>query len=258
MRKIICHYHIYKNSGTSFDTLLTSNFGDNHICFDGPFPFFSVDQEQLDKIISRKPGIVAFSSHQIHLPVPVSLNYQVLPVVFIRHPLLRISSVYKFKRQIDDGTNISIAACKMNFDEWVSHCFSSGQEMTHVSNGQTRILGAAYRQKPLLRRTPQSMEYDINQAIRNINNVPLLARTEYFNEDVSRFPKILAQHDIDFSFKKIDPQNSTSKDIHQPISDRVKRVEESLSQDNYEKIINANMQDQRLFEYASSLIDGSK
>lgn len=102
------------------------------------------------------------------------------------------------------------------------------------------------------------MEYDINQAIRNINNVPLLARTEYFNEDVSRFPKILAQHDIDFSFKKIDPQNSTSKDIHQPISDRVKRVEESLSQDNYEKIINANMQDQRLFEYASSLIDGSK
>ncbi len=96
MRTVICHYHIYKNSGTSFDLLLEQNFGDRHICFDGPFPFFIIDQEQLTRVIERKRGVIALSSHQIQLPVPVSLDFLVLPVVFIRHLMLRVQSIYKF------------------------------------------------------------------------------------------------------------------------------------------------------------------
>lgn len=255
MRKVICHYHIYKNSGTSFDNLLTRNFGERHICFDGPFPFFNIDQEQLSRIIERKRDIVAFSSHQIQLPVPVSLDFVVLPVVFLRHPLLRVQSIYKFKRRTYDGTPTSKNAREMSFDEWVAYCFSDRLEVTHISNAQTRFLGSAYRQKPLMRRSPSGMEYDIYQAIRNIENVKLLARTEYFNEDVQNFSEILKNYDIDFTFSEIIPQNITSRNHHMPLSDRIRLVKESLSKINYQKLLDANKQDMHLFDFASDLIN---
>ena len=86
MRHVICHYHIYKNSGTTFDHLLERNFGDRHLRFDGPFPYFSIGQRELAKVIARNRSCVAFSSHQISLPIPASLDFNVLPVVFVRHP----------------------------------------------------------------------------------------------------------------------------------------------------------------------------
>jgi len=255
MRTVICHYHIYKNSGTSFDSLLTQNYGDRHICFDGPFPFFTIDQEQLTRVIERKSHLIAFSSHQIQLPVPVSLDFLVLPVVFIRNPLLRVQSIYKFKRQTYDKTMTSENAQKMSFDEWVEHCFSDLQEITQVSNAQTRLLGSAYRQRPLMRRKSQQMEYDIYQAIRNIESVQLLARTEYFNEDVGHFSEILKQYSVDFEFKKTNPQNTTSNNHHKSISERLDQVKNSLSEVNYQKLLNANAQDMYLFDCASSLIE---
>jgi len=255
MRTVICHYHIYKNSGTSFDTLLTENFGDNHICFDGPFPFFTIDQEQLTRTIDRKSNMIAFSSHQIQLPVPVSLDYLVLPVVFLRHPLLRILSIYNFKRQTVDGTLTSKNAQSMTFDEWINYCFTDNQEITHISNAQTRLLGAAFRQRPLMRRKPNMMEYDVHQAIRNIENVKLLARTEFFNQDVEHFSKVLGQYGIEFNFKNISPQNTTSKNHHKPISERLDTIKQSLSDESYQKLLDANKQDLFLFDYASSLID---
>ena len=106
MRTVIIHYHIYKNAGTSFDHVLGHNFGDRHELFDGPFPFFTIDQEQLDRIIMRRPQAVAFSSHQIMLPPPSSLDYRALAAIFVRNPFLRIASIYRFKRGPEraDGT----------------------------------------------------------------------------------------------------------------------------------------------------------
>lgn len=255
MRTVICHYHIYKNSGTSFDTLLTENYGDRHICFDGPFPFFKIDQEQLAQIIDRKEKVVAFSSHQIHLPVPVSLDFNVLPVIFVRHPLLRILSIYKFKKNENDGTVISNAAQEMDFDEWIGFCFSDRQEIMHISNSQTRFLGNAYCQKPLMRRSRSVIEFDIQQAIRNIESVPLLARTEFFGEDVQRFPKILRSYGVEFKFSDIEPQNSTSTNHHKSIEERLDNVKQLLSDKNYQKLLDANEQDLILFDRVAEIIN---
>jgi len=256
MRYVICHYHIYKNSGTSFDTLLAENFKNRHICFDGPFPFFTIDQEQLARIIDRKKNVIAFSSHQIQLPPPVSLDYTVLPVVFIRHPLLRTLSIYKFKRKSDDGTRTSKNAQIMNFDKWIESCFSDAQEITHISNAQTRLLGSAFRQRPLMRRSKDMMEYDLDQAKQNIHNVELLGRTEYFSRDVERFSEILEKYGIDVNFSKIMPKNVTSTNLDKPVSERVLEIEKLLTRKNYQMLIDSNKQDMELYNLATEIITG--
>lgn len=255
MRTVIAHYHIFKNSGTTFDALLTENYGDKHLLFDGPFPFFVIDQERFSQIVMRKGDIVAFSSHQIRLPVPASLAFRVLPVIFIRHPLLRILSIYTYKRKVEDGTSISVLAERKTFDEWVDHCLSDKKEISHISNSQTRILGAVYGLKPLFRRQQGVVIGDLEQAIRNINNVELLARTEFFDQDVKHFPAILGQYEIPFQYFHIDPKNTTSANIQLSLEERLDDMCLKLSMKNYRRLLKANEQDLSLFEYASTRIE---
>lgn len=254
MRTIICHYHIFKNSGTSFDALLTENYGDRHLCFDGPFPFFTIDQEQLSRIIERNIDAVAFSSHQIQLPVPTSLDFFVLPVLFIRHPLLRIYSIYNYKKKVDDGTPISESAKAMEFNDWIRLCFSDRKHIVHISNAQTRFVSAVYRQRPLMRRNSYGMEYDLHQAVRNINGVQLLARTEYFDQDVARFQGILKEYGINFKYKKMEPKNVTSRNHHKSVDERLHEIKSSVSKEQYQALLKANDQDLFLFRYVSELI----
>ena len=98
-RNVIVHHHIFKNAGTTFERVLDENYGDKHLSFDGPFTFSHISQDQLAAIIERHPSHVAFSSHQIHLPAPSSLSFRAIPVVFVRHPLLRIRSVFLFEER---------------------------------------------------------------------------------------------------------------------------------------------------------------
>lgn len=257
MRKVICHYHIYKNSGSSFDAVLKNNYRDRFISFDGPFPFFSIDQEQLGKIIERKKEIVAFSSHQTRLPVPVSLDFTILPVIFIRNPILRAYSIYSFKRKHKDGTTTSVAARSKSFEEWIEYCFSDPLEIAHISNAQTQMVGAAYGQKPLRRREPHAISYDLEQAMRNLRNVELLARTENFDQDVARFPDVLRKHHVEFEFGGISPVNVTSRSLHKPIDQRMAEIEKMLSAEVSRKLKAANVQDLQLYDYVSASIENS-
>ncbi len=254
MRNIICHYHIYKNSGTSFDVLLEKNFKDRHIAFDGPFPFFTIDQEQLSKVIARKQNVIAFSSHQIQLPVPASLEFRVIPVVFVREPLLRIQSIYRFKRSHFDGTSTSKAAGKLSFDDWIQYCIEAPHEFSIISNAQTRFLGGVYNQKSLMLRRDGYIQHDLTQAVRNISNVTLLGRTEYFDEDVGEFPKILQEFNIDFEVFDIKPQNTTSGDTSSSMAEKLDSIKLAITDQNYQALMNANAQDRELFEEATRII----
>ena len=51
----VVHYHIYKNSGTSFEQVLDDNYGDRHLKIDGPFAFSHITQDQLANIIEQHP-----------------------------------------------------------------------------------------------------------------------------------------------------------------------------------------------------------
>ncbi len=251
MRHVICHYHIYKNSGTTFDGMLSANFNERHICFDGPFPFFAIPQRELGKIIQRHPSVVAFSSHQISLPVPASIDFNVLPVVFIRHPLLRALSIYKFKREERDGTRTSVNAQAMEFDAWCMHTLKSHQESPHISNAQTRMLGGTYGQPALSKRTATGMTYDVHQARRNLASVELVARTEYFAQDVARFHDVLATYGIEFCVQDTTPKNVTASDFEQTVTQRLEQLAELLSDSTHQALTAANQQDLALYDEVS-------
>ena len=253
-RTVILHYHIFKNSGTSFDHVLSHSFGDRHLLFDGPFPSFTIDQRQLHETIFQHPQTVAFSSHQIRLPQPAALQYRTIAAVFLRHPVLRVSSIYRFKRQKFDGTPISKAARELDFADWLDLCFRSAGLIGHVSNGQTQVLSAAYREKPLRQRVGERLIGDLPTAERNLRNAELIGRTEHFAEDVARFSRILAGHGLDLKLPGDLHRNKTQDSTLDPEA-QVEKILSELPDAGRERLLQGNEQDMALYRFANRLIE---
>ncbi len=255
MRSVLVHYPIYKNAGTSVGHVLSHSFGGRHLSFDGPFPFFTIDQEQLDRIITRKADAVAFSSHQIQLPAPVSPAYRVLAAVFLRHPVLRIASIWRFKRAQDDGTTTSAAARALGFAPWLVHCLSDPSEIVHVSNAQTRLLGAAFRARAVSRRGTAGMEYDLSRAEANLAGADLVGRADHFAEDVARFLPVLDAAGLPLSLPPDLHLNATAGDggAGAPRA-RADALLRGLPPDLAGRLIAANAQDLALYAQAEARI----
>jgi hypothetical protein len=94
-KQILIHYHIFKNAGTSFDRALEKVFGSAWTSFEGTHAEDIKSAADLREFLSDRPDISAVSSHLARPPLPFPNS---LPVVFIRHPILRAKSVYDFMR----------------------------------------------------------------------------------------------------------------------------------------------------------------
>ena len=277
MRTVICHYHIFKNSGTSFDELLAASFRGAPVAFDGPFPFSVFSQDELLKVVRHHPAAVAFSSHQVRLPVPVALDVEILPVVFLRHPLLRLRSVYEFQHRRAPGPGRRVLrvlgagdgaeytprdaqrAGQVSFPEWVREALDQERPLGNVSNVQTQLLGGVYGRRALRRARPAAeggVEADLAQARRNLAAVPLLARTEWFGADVACFEATLAAHGLTFRYRERRPANTTATDLRQPLAARLDGVRGALGEELYGRLERVNAQDLALYRWARDRLDG--
>ncbi|TMK06653.1 MAG: hypothetical protein E6G72_16545, partial [Alphaproteobacteria bacterium] len=94
-RPIIIHYHFFKNAGTSVDAILQRNFGAGWTSREYP-PRSTPNAAR--EFLTANPQIAALSSHTLPLPPPDIPDAEILPILFIRHPLDRLKSAYLFER----------------------------------------------------------------------------------------------------------------------------------------------------------------
>lgn len=118
MRLVITHGHIFKNAGTTFDWALRRYFGDAFCDHRDDIPMRRRGVEYLQEFLDENPGIKALSSH--HMCDTSGLEgVKPLPVFFLRHPLLRVLSVYSFERKQRSATPGAKAAKKYSFKDYV-------------------------------------------------------------------------------------------------------------------------------------------
>jgi hypothetical protein len=98
LRTVILHYHLFKNAGTSLDRILKRHFGGGWASREFPGQRGG-NTALVEAWIRETPEIRAYSSHTMAGPLPQVEGVTVLPVLFLRDPLARIRSAYKFERQ---------------------------------------------------------------------------------------------------------------------------------------------------------------
>lgn len=111
MRTIVLHYHLFKNAGTSIDSIFKDHFADAWVTAE--FPANGGDNSDLvAQWIDSTPDAVVFSSHTAIGPLPEIPGVRVIPVLFLRDPIARIISAYNFERKqaVDtEGTRLARA-----------------------------------------------------------------------------------------------------------------------------------------------------
>ena len=255
-RNVIVHHHIFKNAGTTFERVLDENYGDKHLSFDGPFTFSHISQDQLAAIIERHPSHVAFSSHQIHLPAPSSLSFRAVPVVFVRHPLLRIRSVFLFEERNAHNDDSSENRDPLDgLEEWIKSMIAGGKNRIQICNLQTSALSRAYNLPPKRRGDDGRICFDLQAAINNLWLVPCLARAEHFDSDVASFTETLSRFDIDFTYRPRKAENVSSPDHDQPIERQLDAMKQKMSAETWEKLCWMNHQDLALYETVHEIVE---
>jgi hypothetical protein len=157
-RRIIIHYHIFKNAGSSIDTALADVLGKRWRSFD-PQIYLSDDDDridgtrckenansdELDKFLKINTDVYAVSTHQSRIKFALSPSLERLELSLIRNPVGRALSIWKYERRPDRqatfDSQMGKQAALLSFEEFIKWCLLTRRPpLAPFSNFQVRAL----------------------------------------------------------------------------------------------------------------------
>lgn len=240
MRPVIIHYHIYKNAGTSVDACLQQNFGDRWAAFESEDNSI-LQVEDLEKFIQSNPDINAISSHTAQIALPKLQNILPIPIIFFRHPIDRIRSVYDFERA-DKNNKAPFAkfAQTGNFEDyyiWRLTSFTPWQ----VANFQS------FKFKDFFEPIPPMEAFRFREnCMRALKALEYVGLVENFDHSMSRFAMIIKQSFPDFVYT---PQHENATNGREAeLNARLNRFRKEIGPKLYLNLQNLNAVDLECYE----------
>lgn len=235
LRKIIFHYHLFKNAGTSVDRLLAENFPAKWVSkeFTGPH---SSRRRDVNQWVLNEGDAVAFSSHTATPPHTGIENVEVFPICFVRHPIDRIASAYAFERRQNQYSFGSVLARNTSLAGYINIHLSMGHD------GQCRNFLLSH-----LELLSDAVGKDREaRAIDAVEALPFIGVVEHYPESIRRLAAWLVPHFPGF-LSHVYAANASS-DRAVSLEDRLALIKQEIGSDLYLKVTEANKADMRLFE----------
>ena len=238
-RTVLVHAHMFKNAGSTFDWSLQRCFGDDFVDHRDD-DAMREGATYLGPYILDRPRLRALSSHWVKFPLPQIDAIDIRLVMFFRHPLERIRSVYTFERQQGVNNPGTEHARKLGFIDYVRWRLQPGVGPV-IRNFHTRYCSGRY--------TGKGFEEMYDSAIATIESTPLLGLVHRYDESMVLFEYHLQNvfPDIDLSWKL---QNSSTGD--QVSSNEKYSTAECDLEPVMEQVVAANRYDLRLFAEVES------
>lgn len=239
-RIVILHRHIFKNAGTTFDSILANNFGEAFCDHRDDIPMRKMGEKYLLQFLKEHPEIEALSSHHIWFNPTSDSQFQFIPIIFVRHPIERIRSVYNFERQQQSDTPGAVMAKKYDFKTYVAWLMQDDVSAV-IRNIHTRHLAGIKKPRPL-----QKKHFRV--AIKAIEQNPFIGVVDLFEQSINFFDKIFRTKGIRLDF------NYQNKNISRPFenADYELRAREVLDElgDIAEVVLEKNAFDLKLYKIA--------
>jgi hypothetical protein len=242
MRKVILHYHLFKNAGTSLDAALKENFSEEKgEWVTKEFPAQPAkNREELKQWIIDNPQAKCFSSHTAIFPVPVIEGVNIIPVVFYRHPIDRMASAYSFeKKQGGNGFGPTLAR-NTSLGGYIEIRLSLGYDR------QCRDFHA-HRFATMFDERQGDEATRANMAVENLSFVGLV---EKYSESLERLEALLEAEG--FEGIKLKPvEKNVSRGIKKTLDEKLADIQEQLGDEFFEKLVEANEVDLGIWRYLS-------
>jgi hypothetical protein len=234
MRKVILHYHLFKNAGSSLDAAFKENFDVAKSEWvtkefsDQPMQ----NREKVIQWIINNPQAKCFSSHTALLPPPQIDGVSIIPVIFFRHPIDRMASAYSFEnKQIDEGFGSTLA-----------------RNTTLAGYIETRLSIRADRQcrdfhaHRLATILGDKQGDEATRAKMAIERLPFVGVVEKYSESLSSLEALLEKEG--FEGVKLKPiEKNVSRGLKKSLDEKLTEIKEQLGTKLFSKLVEANKMD---------------
>lgn len=237
-RPVIVHYHLFKNAGTSVDEILQKNFPRSWVEFESP-KGHRLPAEELLKFIRDNPKIEAVSSHTAVLSDHRSEDIDIIPLIFLRHPIDRIRSAYDFERQQDADTPGAIQAKQGDFSDYLTWRLSRPTPW-QVQNFH------AMRLKDYHGFTPAKKTDIITEcAHQAIETLPHVGLVEHFDRSMEIFRDIIGLRFRDFEVFPVQANRTTQRGVN--LQRNLAKFVDRVGLATFEKLVELNRIDLALY-----------
>lgn len=243
---VLIHYHIFKNAGSSVDSSLRHSFGDRWGSFEGSHAHAIQSSSQLDQFIASNPHLSAISSHLARPPAPAGC----LPIVFVRHPLLRAYSVYNFTRA-DSSQPYSDVAQDLSFPDYIAWALRKKTGSIVIRDYQVvHLSDASWRGNHIL--DARAERSDLEQACQLLTDWGVVGVVEQFDLSAQVFQSIYGPQLPDLVFQ---PrwENATIRAPFSP-EEQLVQLRHTLGETLYADFMEANKFDLALHVHAQSVL----
>jgi hypothetical protein len=243
IRKVIIHYHLFKNAGTSVDKLLKVNFPNRWVTREFPDGPRQGKIAQVESWVRQEQDATAFSSHTAPLPPPTIDGLEVFPILFVRHPIDRIASVYAFERvQAQNGVSGfgAVLARNTTMAGYIEVRLSLGGDRQcrnfHVGRLAQVFTGVA---------RPEGGD-ETELALRALEALPFVGSVEKFDQSIDKLRIWLTPHFPDF--QSIAVAENVTSDRSIPMEQRLEKIRLEIGDDLYRVLCDANSGDLAVYE----------
>lgn len=248
-RPVLIHYHIFKNAGSSVDAGLKASFGDAWVEFKGVHAHDIQSSGELARFLRANPAISAVSSHLARPPLPWSGS---LPMVFLRHPLLRARSVYEFTR-LDATQPFSQTAAANDFAGYIRWALRHERGSVVIRNYQVVHLSeASWRSEDIL--DTEATQDDLKQACALIGEWGVAGIVESFELSMRVFQSLYGPALPQINFENVHV-NATVSAPGIPTHEQLEQCRRMLGSALYDDFMAANEMDAALHAHSERILD---
>jgi hypothetical protein len=245
-RKVILHYHVFKNAGTSVDEMLKSSLGERWSEWDKEDPGARISPAEMEQFILDHPDLLAVSSHQIVPPLP-SKHLDIYPIVFLRHPIDRAYSAYLFEWKKQKGGSEPIDS----FGAYVQQALSQRRKSAIEDFQALHFANRGYEsRRPSTELDDEALLDNSRQFLRAL---PLFGIVERYSESMSRMQKLWGSIFPEVSFAVF--HANALQDAAQSLPQKIAKLRATMEPEIFAELTLRNQMDLRLYEYALACFD---
>jgi len=231
-RKVIIHFHNFKSAGTSIDYILQRNFGGRWMAWEE-----NDDPAAITALIQKRPSLKAISSHTVAIRLPESPGIQFFPIVFLRHPMDRAVSMYRFYNQYrrHPGKEAEQAR-KTDLPGFIAWQLDRGRDYrNYYTMRLSRWNGLS-----------ESGQSEFERARKALSELPFVGLVDQFDASLSRLADYLGPDFPDFQIYSVQA-NVTAK-TQVPLDQRLGKLQQDMGESMFERLTEANRDDIALYE----------
>jgi hypothetical protein len=247
-RKVIVHFHFFKNAGTTVDYIFRNNFPDQVYELEGPDPTSIVTGEAGIEFILKNPNLRVLTSHQLLYPLPKHKDLLIYSIFLLRHPIDRIGSMYHYEKKLDPSSPGSLIAGQLGFKDYVFWRLGGSGRL--IQNFQVDKL--SYWRDPIRFKKVPLTKKNLNIAKKRLKNNTFFGIVDKFDDTLLYMKNYLEKDfpEIDYSYII---QNQSS-DITS-LEERLSNIKEQLGTKLYERLLKLNRLDLELYNYGLKLFE---